>query len=150
MVSAPLCPFVYPTPDVATLHHNGWVKRGKYSNRRQLALLEQFKDSSVHGDFQASPCPMPKPHVSVIVGGGRVKNDWVRTAPIRALNQMPDTRLVSSLSSTYRKDELCPASFHPLCPYLLFKNQGVSFNWQEDEKSNEVSCPNCGGAVYQS
>lgn len=47
------------------------------------------------------------------------------------------------------KKELCPASFHSLYPYLSLKNQGFSFDWQEGKESNEVSCPDCHGAVYK-
>lgn len=51
--------------------------------------------------------------------------------------------------NVWKRNELCPASFHSLYPYLLLKNQGVSFNWREGETQNEVACPDCRGAVYQ-
>ncbi|HHT9140540.1 MAG TPA: TIGR04076 family protein [Candidatus Tripitaka californicus] len=49
----------------------------------------------------------------------------------------------------WSKEELCPASFHSLYPYLFLKDRGDSFGWQEGEALSEVSCPDCQGAVYQ-
>lgn len=47
------------------------------------------------------------------------------------------------------REELCPASFHSVFPFLLLRNQGISFQWKDDGKVCEVSCPDCQGTVYQ-
>ncbi len=47
------------------------------------------------------------------------------------------------------KEELCPASFHSVFPFLLLENQGIPFRWKDGSEACEVSCPDCQGAVYQ-
>lgn len=47
------------------------------------------------------------------------------------------------------RDELCPASFHSISPYLFLKNKGVFFGWEGTDNSSQVSCPDCQGAVYK-
>ena len=47
------------------------------------------------------------------------------------------------------RDELCPASFHSISPYLFLKNKGVFFGWKKDDNSSCASCPDCQGAVYK-
>ncbi len=48
-----------------------------------------------------------------------------------------------------RREELCPASFHALYPYIFLKKRGQVFDWAGSGEGVGVPCPDCMGAVYE-